>query len=210
MGDRRIADRREKEEGVVKIKTNRLIVYIIIAVILAISILSNIILGILYFDYKKNYELLIGDSDDYGFSDEEVETDATENYCNLLITGDKEQIKPGETITYEIKVENIETGLGITMFEALLDYDSDSFECEVITDENSGWIKSSLDNNYLTMTRENLIPSEEDQTIAKISLKAKEGTTIGQYTLELNELTFTTDDDDIFSLPDESVIIDVI
>lgn len=212
MGDRRISDRRAPEEGVVKIKTNKLIVYIIVGIILLISVLGNIILGILYGNYKKNYESVMESNsiEDY-FDDEVEESEANSEYnCDLLITGDKEQIKAGESVTYEIKAENINAGSGIVMFETLLDYDTEAFECEIVKDENSEWTESLFVEDYLTMSRKDLVASTENQSIVKITFKAKEDIEAGEHVIDFNQIKFTMDEEKTFSVLDESVVINVI
>ncbi len=213
MGDRRVADRRAPEEGVVKIETKKLVVYIIIGTIFIISIITNLILGILYSNYKNAYESITNGTDDayihddfnYTESSEEVEN----NYsCDLSIVGDKEQVKAGETITYEIKAENINAGNGIIMFSGVLDYDTDTFECEIIDGEE--WKKTAFIDNYMTLSRQDLASSAEDQTIVKIALTAKEDIQSGDKVLSLSNIEFTMDDDTTFSILDESVVIPVI
>ena len=213
MGDRRIADRRAAEEGVVKIETKKLVIYIIIGLIIIALTLGNIILGTLYSNYKNAYEALLVDDYDTELDTEQVSEsydDNTENICELLITEDKEYIAAGETITLELKATQINAATGITMFETLLNYDSDMFECEIIDDENIEWKKIGFVDKYCTMARNDLTPSTEDQVIAKIAIKAKENIEPGQYTFGLSQIKFTLDDDQSFYVPDENKVIDVL
>ena len=213
MGDRRIADRRAAEEGVVKIETKKLVIYIIIGLIIIALTLGNIILGTLYSNYKNAYEALLVDDYDTELDTEQVSEsydDNTENICELLITEDKEYIAAGETITLELKATQINAATGITMFETLLNYDSDMFECEIIDDENIEWQKIGFVDKYCTMARNDLTPSTEDQVIAKIAIKAKENIEPGQYTFGLSQIKFTLDDDQSFYVPDENKVINVL
>ncbi|MBR3250010.1 MAG: hypothetical protein IKF83_04910 [Clostridia bacterium] len=214
MGDRRVADRRSPEEGVVKLETKKLVIYLIISTILVISIITNIVLGILYSNYKKSYdELIYGESDlndDYSDEIDSSDSDIRDDYtCDLSIVGDKSQIKPGETVTYEIKAENIKAGSGIIIFEALLDYDTDAFDCEIVNDENSQWSKTTFTDDYLTMSRNDLLPNSDNQTIAKITLTAKEDIENGEQSLDISEIRFTADEDASFTIEDKSVPITI-
>ncbi len=210
MGDRRVADRRAAEEGVVKIETKKLILYLILGTIFIISIIANVVLGILYYDCKEAYESLKSltneDENDYA----EITDDSEKQYtCDLSITPDKEQVKAGETITYELKAENIDAGNGIVMFTTVMNYDTESFECEVVTDKDSEWTKAVFVDNYITMSRKDLSPSQEDQTIAKIVLTAKNNIQKGDSTFNLKNIVFTMDDDKTFTLPDENITVHV-
>ena len=214
MGDRRVADRRSPEEGVVKLETKKLVIYLIISTLLVISIITNIILGILYSNYKKSYdELINGESDldeDYLEDTDSSYSDVHDEYtCDLSIIGDKTQIKPGEAITYEIRAENIKAGSGIIIFEALLDYDTDAFTCEIVNDENSEWSKTTFTDDYLTMSRNDLLPNSENQTIAKLVLTAKEDIEDVDQSLDFNEIRFTADGDASFTIEDKSVPITI-
>ena len=59
MGDRRVEDRREKEKGVIKIKLEDAVKYIVIGIILTISIITNIVLAVKLNQYKKSAELYL-------------------------------------------------------------------------------------------------------------------------------------------------------
>ena len=211
MGDRRIADRRSPEEGVIKIRTKKLFLYIIVILFLAISVILNIILGIIYFNSKKENTVATNSVNDLSVDESMYESMYENMYnCDLTITGDKKSIKPGETITYEIKAENINAGTGIVMFETLLDYDKDLFECDVITDENSEWSKTSLIEDYLTLSRKDLLPSTKDQTIGKLVVKAKDDVQVGQYMINLIDLKFTMDGSESFTVLNKTINIDIL
>lgn len=210
MGDRRVADRRSPEEGVFRIEKKKMKEYVTIGAIFAILIITIIALTILYLNYKNNYEEIINEDNDYNVIDNESISSENDYYCDLLITGDKSQIKPGETITYELKAENINADTGIVMFESLLDYDSDLFECEIIEDKNSEWTKTSLLENSLTMSRTDLLPSAQNQTIAKLAVKAKDNIEEGLYTINLMDLKFSMDNNKTFSIPDETLDIEIL
>ena len=212
MGDRRVADRRAPEEGVFKIETKKLIIYSIVGVILLSSIISNIILGILANKYKREYDNIMNIEDEtIDFSEDETsdsESD-TENTCVFSIEGDVNQIKPGETAEYELKASDISAGSGIIMFESLLEYDSDKLECEIVTDDEGEWSKTALTENYLTMSRKDLLPSSEDQVIAKIRIKAKDNAEEGEQTVTFSQIKFTMDNDEAFEIPNETISLEI-
>ena len=213
MGDRRVADRRAPEEGVFKIETKKLIIYSIVGVILLSSIISNIILGILANKYKREYDNIMNIEDEtIDFSEDETsdsESD-TENTCVFSIEGDVNQIKPGETAEYELKASDISAGSGIIMFESLLEYDSDKLECEIVTDDDSEWTKTALTENYLTLSRKDLLPNSEDQVLGKIRIKAKENVQEGPQTVTFNQIKFTMDNDESFELSEETVSLEIV
>lgn len=217
MGDRRIADRRAPEEGVVKIETKKLIVYAIIVVLLASSIIANIILGILYTNYKKLYTNIINGEDESINYDEELDDDffdtsdigENEYSCNLVIDGEK-VIKVGESATYTISATDINADDGIIMFETVLDYDSNVFDCEIVNNENSEWNKIGFIENYLTMARKEYQPNSEDQAIVSIKLTAKENTNIGEQEIKLTQIKFTMDEEKTFMVDDQSLQINVL
>lgn len=213
MGDRRVADRRASEEGVFKIEKKVLIIYLIFGTVLTISIIANIILGLLYHNYKEVYESLLSEDEAY-YENETGEIDnsyfSQEPYtCDLSIIANKEEVKAGEAIIYEIKAENINAGNGIEMFSTFMDYDTESFECNVITYSDSKWIKTAFVDNYLTMSRKDLSPSQDDQTIAKIAVTVKNDIPEGDRTINLSNIVFTMDDENTFSLPDQSLTVHV-
>lgn len=85
MGDRRIGDRRAKENGVIKIKFEDAVKYIIIGVILIISIATNIVLAVKVHKYKEMTDLYLYDEDGiYGEYDDEVDVDELMNTINSI------------------------------------------------------------------------------------------------------------------------------
>lgn len=236
MGDRRVADRRAPEQGVVKIKLKNLIFYCIIGVIIAASVIGNVVLGILYSKAKKENEQLLTEKEvlhDFYYEDydvneyensiedsqniveesenQEIETSETtdENTCELVLLGETNKIKRGESATYELKATDINAGNGIIMFETLLECDEDSMEYTIETGDEIQWDKTSIMDNYLTMTRKDLLPSSQDQTIAKVTITAKKNANIGEQTIELKNIKFTTDDDSNFNLQDKKLVINI-
>lgn len=236
MGDRRVADRRAPEQGVVKIKLKNLIVYCIIGVIIAASVIGNVVLGILYSRVKKQYDELVLEREAvHGFEDEELidsefenvvddyenamddsengiiesSESVDENTCELVLLGETNRINRGESATFELKANNINAGSGIIMFETLFECDGDSIECTIEPDDDGQWKKTGMVDNYLTMMRDDLMPSSEDQTIAKITITAKKTAKVGKQTVELKSIKFTTEDDNYFNLQDKKLIINI-
>ena len=213
MGDRRVADRRAPEEGVFKIETKKLIIYCIVGVILLTSIISNIILGILANKYKKEYDNIMNiDNETLDYSEvntSDGENENAENTCIFSIDGDVNQLKPGESAEFELKASDISAGSGIIMFESLLEYDSDKLECEIVTDDEGEWSKTALTENYLTMSRKDLLPSSEDQVIAKIKIKAKDNAEEGEQTVTFSQIKFTMDNDEAFEIPNETISLEI-
>ena len=79
---------------------------------MSISIIANIILGIICFNYKNSYEDLTKMEDESieeftNIEDDSLISDETEYTCDLSLIGDTDQIKAGESITYEVRAENI-------------------------------------------------------------------------------------------------------
>lgn len=116
--------------------------------------------------------------------------------CDVEITevDNKTEIKKGETATYEIKAKNINAGTGIIMLTLKTEYDSSSFECEVNPIENGQWSKTSFLENTLIMTRTDLLPSNQDQAIAKISFTAKSDATLGIKEFKFSDIKFNTEE----------------
>lgn len=212
MADRRMGDRRELEQGVVKIEIKKVVIYVIIAIVLIVSITLNIIFGIQCSEYKNKLEEINNRTE--AFNVEENNSYIGDDYinysCDLLVTGDKQQLKAGDVITYEITAKNINADTGIIMFETLLDYDTNLFECEVVNDENSEWELVAPSNSYLSMSRKNLLPSKEDQSIIKLAVKVKENVKSGNYAINLIGSKFTMENYNTFVISEETIEVNVV
>lgn len=210
MGDRRMGDRREREKGVIKIKFKDAIIYIIIAALFIISVSVNIIFINLYSKYKKDYESIVEYYANQYSKNEELENSEQNNYtCDLKIVGDKSKVLVGETVTYEIKAENIQAGAGIVMFESLINYDENTFDCQVENDKDGIWSRTGMIEHYLTMTKSDLEPTSKNQTIARVKLTVKQDATEGNKVIEFKKNKFTADDGKSFSVIDETINIEV-
>lgn len=108
MPDRRVEDRRQPEEGVIKIKFQDAVWYIILVTIIIISVIANIVLAINNSKYKKEVEYYSTnfneesedtdeDLDDYSYEDEDdelVEDDVVEDGTEI----DSNQTTENKTI----------------------------------------------------------------------------------------------------------------
>ena len=131
-------------------------------------------------------------------------TEKNDYTCNISINGDKESIKPGETIEYEVSLSNIKANSGIKAFETYIDYDSNLFDCVVKSNEDENWSKIGFLEGYLTMYKNDGI-NTQDQVVAKIVFKAKSNISTSTNKITLKNIRFTSDDDKFFSVADISV-----
>lgn len=216
MGDRRKGDRRAPEEGVIRIQKKNVWVYGIVIAFLIFAIILNIISWSAYINSKNQYNTLIdhyynGESDNS--NNTETTTNNTEinnNYtCDISINGNKTSIKPGDSVEYEIRVSNINAGDGIKAIETYIDYDSSIFDCKVESNDENGWLKTGFLEGYLTMYKSDLNASKDEQVIAKIVLTAKADVSAGNYNVTLNNIKFTSGDDQIFKVADNNINIKV-
>ncbi len=132
------------------------------------------------------------------------------NYtCDLDITGNSE-VKAGEEVIYELRVKNINAEDGILSFETLINYNDSLVDVTVESDDNGNWNKASMIENYLTMTRSDLLPSSEDQVIAKIKVTANSDATLGDTTIDLTKIKFTMEGENFFELEDKSIELKIV
>ena len=87
----------------------------------------------------------------------------TEYSCDISLEGDNATIKTGETIEYEVKVSNIKAEDGIILFNAELDYDTNAFDCKI--ESGDDWNLNGMIENVVTLSRKDLMPNLENQTI---------------------------------------------
>ncbi len=134
---------------------------------------------------------------------------ATDYTCNVSLESNKTNIKKGESVTILVKATGIQAGEGIASFNAILDYNSNIFECNVSGDDEGNWQKQGLIQNSLSMTRSDLLANSSDQTIAKIVLKAKENASIGKQTFKLTQIEFSTGEE-TFNVTDASAELTIV
>lgn len=188
-------DRRVSEQGTVKIKKKNLITYLMVIVLIAILTAFGIF-------YAKNREK--------NKSLANIKQAHNNNYsCSLVFEGSQNKIQPGNTATFEIKASDIKAEDGIIMLEGYLDYDYNTFECSVENIEDGKWYKVSMLEEYLTMARNDLLPSSENQTIGKLVIKAREQAKKGSYKITLKNPIFIIENGKDFSIKDISTIIEI-
>ena len=123
--------------------------------------------------------------------------------CDLDIICNNHELKPGEVLMFDINVKNIQAKNGIILFETLIDYDKEVFEMEVTNDEqNNSWNKTSIIDNYLTMMRNDLMPTLENQLISKIKFKIKNTDFKGFKKIYFSKIKFTMENDEYFTKHD--------
>lgn len=133
---------------------------------------------------------------------------AADYSCKVSLLGNKTEIKKGESITILVKATDIQAGEGIASFSAMLEYDSNIFDCTVSGDDDGTWQKQGLIENSLSMVRADLLANSSDQTIAKIVLTAKTDATAGKQSFKLTKMEFSTGEES-FSVADVSTTITI-
>ena len=186
-------------------KSNSVIVLIVIVLIVLIT------WGIINSMNKKRSEPMIADDsyDEMEYGNAIEEYSVNDGTCNLEIEGEQNSIRRGQTNEYTIMASDINAGEGIVMIEALLEYDSNSIECEVTAEENGEWSLTGMAEDYVTFVRRDLQPSSSDQMIGKIKVKAKNNSTSGQQTIKIKNIMVTMDSDKYFYLDDQELNVKV-
>ena len=133
---------------------------------------------------------------------------AANSNLTLTLESDKTQIKAGETVNILVKVSNIQ-GEGIIGFNANVNYNSDIFECTANGDDAGTWTKQGFIENNLTTTRTDLEASAENQTIAKLTFKAKADVAIGEQSISLSQIEFVTENES-YNVADVATKIEII
>ena len=97
MSDRRIGERRAPEKGVIKLSLKKVILWVLVIIIILISVITNIVLGILYSNAKKELDF-------YSGSESEVNTEDEKTY-EVYVEADRDQISSDETVNFNINVK---------------------------------------------------------------------------------------------------------
>lgn len=136
----------------------------------------------------------------------------SEYNCDLIITGENSEITAGQTVTYEIMAKNINAEQGILAFETLITYDENLFSIDVVSDDSNNWNKTSMIENYLTMTRSDLLPSSADQVIAKLVVTANSDVPVGENVITLTNIRFTmeSETEGSFEIEDKSITLKIV
>ena len=129
--------------------------------------------------------------------------------CNISFTPDKASVKPGEDITYEVKVSNINAGNGIKMVELYLgNYDSNLFECKIRNYNEDKWTLSNV-SERVTIS-ENAIGSwNTDETLMKIIYTPKTGVPDNTYQISVSNIVITAEDESLISMNDTNLNVKV-
>lgn len=135
---------------------------------------------------------------------------AADNTCKLALgTSDgTKEIKRGETITLLVRVSDIDAGDGITIMNAIMEYDEDTFDIEVSSDDDNKW-NVSLNETSLTVSKKDNESTSEDQIIAKISLTSRLDAELGEKTFALRKIDFSTGNE-TFSIDDVVLTIPIV
>lgn len=134
----------------------------------------------------------------------------------LTATPSKTTVEPGDTVTVDIAVSNIDIANGINTVEGMLEYDenvleaitADSFAAKSNWTTNyNGEQTSSLYGKFLIVT---LSQGEvSDQSIATLTLKVKETATRGTSTqIKLKNLS-TNDGDNLVNETDKTITLNI-
>ncbi len=132
------------------------------------------------------------------------------NYsCNFIFTPDKNSVKPGEEITYEVKLANINAGNGLKMVEFYIgDYDSSKFECKIRNYNEDKWTLINRD-GYITISLNNSESWNTDEILARIIYTTKVGVADGTYQTKIKNIRVTAEDKNIVPLAESILNIKV-
>ena len=133
---------------------------------------------------------------------------ATTNSLTLALTRDKTELEAGETVVVLVNVSNIQ-GEGIIGFNANVNYDANVFECTAEGDDSGAWAKQGFIENNLTTARADLLANSENQTVAKLTFKAKSDATVGEKTISLSQIEFSTENE-AYNVDDVQVKVQII
>ena len=140
-------------------------------------------------------------------------SEATDNgTCEVSLIPNKTTIKEGESLIYEIKVENIDAGDGITSVGAVIEYDDSIFDFGTVIDNSIKW---SLNNQagYLFISTNDSLPTKQSQTVAKVKFTTKQNASLGKQEIKLSKIDITYDDNDdtkLFHLEDVSSSVTIV
>lgn len=137
-----------------------------------------------------------------------VKSLAADNYtCTLALTPDKQEIQPGESVIFTIRVSDINAGPGIAIYNGVIDVNTDIFDVEVRPDDNNVWGVTLIEDS-LTITKSDYEAVNEDQAIGKIILTAKEGADLGKQTITLRSNEFSSGNES-FTIGDVTANIEI-
>lgn len=133
---------------------------------------------------------------------------AEEEYtCTLTIDSDKTKIAAGESVTFSIKVSDINAGDGIAIFNTTLEYDANVFDIKLKPDDAEVWTNAKVENS-LTFTKADYEATTQDQEIGKVELTAKQDVELGKQTITFKKNEFS--DKTVFSVADITKTIEIV
>lgn len=112
--------------------------------------------------------------------------------CTISLVPNKTQIKPGESVTFEVRATNINDSKGIILFAAYVNYDDNALTFNTANIGGDGW-SGTVSENYISMQRTSLEPSKENQVIAKLTFTAKSNASVANKTIGLENISVTTE-----------------
>jgi len=135
----------------------------------------------------------------------------SDNYsCQLDFIKDKNSVKPGEEIAYNIKVSNINAGNGLKSINFNVNnYDSNLFECRVVNVDNDRWVLTNQtgENGYFTISPKDSNAWKSDEIVARIVYVPKSGVSANTYQTKITNISATTDDGKTISFTDSTLNI---
>ena len=133
---------------------------------------------------------------------------AEEEYtCTLTIDPDKTKIAAGESVTFSIKVSDINAGNGIAIFNTTLEYDTNVFDIKLKPDDAGVWTIAKVE-DLLIFTKVGYEATTQDQEIGKIELTAKQDVELGKQTITFKKNEFS--DKTGFLVPDITKTIEIV
>ena len=115
--------------------------------------------------------------------------------CTVSYLADKTSIKPGEDITFEVKVSNIIASSGIKMVELYVgDYDTTKFECKIRNYNEDTWSLVNKD-GYITISSNDSEVWKTDEVLLKLIYTPKDGISSNIYNVNISNIRITTGDD---------------
>ena len=202
MSDRRMGERRAPEKGVIKLSLRKMVMWIVIGVIITVLIITNVILAILYSNTKKELDFYV----DSG-SEENIETATT---YEVHVEPDRDQIGSDETVNFNISVKlNESNSQGIIMLESMFLYNTEYFDCKVNGFTSNDWELKYILNNYFIVSKKDMLPSYENEIVAKVSFTAKKNVKPSEQTISFETFKLITEDNDEIDFPAQSFLVSV-
>ena len=155
-----------------------------------LNIFKIIIVAILFITYSMVTFVYAADNNLDGLN-----TVVVSDVCTVSYLADKTSVKPGEDITFEVKVSNIIASSGIKMVELYVgDYDTTKFECKIRNYNEDKWSLVNRD-GYITISSNDSEVWKTDEVLVKLIYTPKDGITSNIYNVNISNIRITTGDD---------------